>query len=80
MGRKVTIFTGQWADLTLEDVCKKMQQFGYDGLELACWGDHFDVFEAAKSKKYCNEKIALLKKYKLGCWAISNHLAGPPAP
>jgi len=76
MARKVTIFTGQWADLTLEDVCRKMQKFGYDGLELACWGDHFDVFEGAKSKKYCTEKLALLKKYKLGCWAISNHLAG----
>ncbi|MBQ6471687.1 MAG: sugar phosphate isomerase/epimerase [Victivallales bacterium] len=76
MGRKVTIFTGQWADLTLEDVCRKMQNFGYDGLELACWGDHFDVFEAAMSKKYCSAKLALLKKYNLGCWAISNHLAG----
>ena len=49
MARKVTIFTGQWADLSLEDVCRKMREFGYDGLELACWG-HFDVFEGAKSK------------------------------
>ncbi len=76
MGRKVTIFTGQWADLTLEDVCRKMRDFGYDGLELACWGDHFDVFAAAESKAYCEEKLALLRKYGLGCWAISNHLAG----
>ena len=76
MSRKVTIFTGQWADLTLEDVCRKMREFGYDGLELACWGDHFDVFKAAESKEYCEERLALLKKYGLGCWAISNHLAG----
>ena len=76
MGRKVTIFTGQWADIPLKDLCPMMREFGYDGLELACWGDHFDVFEAAKSKKYCNEKLALLKKHGLGCWAISNHLAG----
>ena len=62
--------------MPLEDVCRKMREFGYDGLELACWGDHFDVFEAAKSKTYCREKLALLKKYDLGCWAISNHLAG----
>ena len=76
MGRKVTIFTGQWADIPLKDLCPMMREFGYDGLELACWGDHFDVFEAAKSKKYCSEKLALLKKHGLGCWAISNHLAG----
>src|SRR6185369_12828072 len=43
MARLVTLFTGQWADLSLEDLCKKAKQFGYDGLELACWGDHFEV-------------------------------------
>jgi sugar phosphate isomerase/epimerase len=76
MGRKVTIFTGQWADIPLKDLCPMMREFGYDGLELACWGDHFDVFEAAKSKAYCKKKIDLLAKNGLKCWAISNHLAG----
>ena len=76
MGRKATIFTGQWADMPLETVCEKMSSFGYDGLELACWGDHFDVFKAAASTAYCDEKRALLEKYGLGVWAISNHLAG----
>ncbi len=76
MGRKATIFTGQWADMPLETVCQKMSEFGYDGLELACWGDHFDVFKAAASTAYCDEKRALLEKYGLGVWAISNHLAG----
>ena len=76
MGRKATIFTGQWADLPLETVCQKMSSFGYDGLELACWGDHFDVFKAAASTAYCDEKRALLAKYNLDVWAISNHLAG----
>ena len=37
MGRPVTLFTGQWADLPLETLCKKAREFGYDGLELACW-------------------------------------------
>ena len=76
MARKATIFTGQWADLPLETVCQKMSSFGYDGLELACWGDHFDVFKAAASTAYCDEKRALLAKYNLDVWAISNHLAG----
>ena len=76
MARKATIFTGQWADLPLEEVCRIMHEAGYDGLELACWGDHFDVFKAAESKAYCDDKRALLAKYGLGVWAISNHLAG----
>ena len=74
--RKATIFTGQWADLPLETLAQKMQQFGYDGLELACWGDHFDVFKGATDKEYCKRKKALLAQYGLGVWAISNHLAG----
>ena len=76
MARKATIFTGQWADLPLEEVCRIMREAGYDGLELACWGDHFDVFKAAESTAYCDDKRALLAKYGLGVWAISNHLAG----
>ena len=50
MPRPVTLFTGQWADLSLPDLAKKAAQMGYDGLELACWGDHFDVDKAAISK------------------------------
>ncbi|MDD4538379.1 MAG: sugar phosphate isomerase/epimerase [Lentisphaeria bacterium] len=76
MARPVTIFTGQWADLPLQDLATKIKSFGYDGLELACWGDHFDVFKAADSAAYCKSKKAALKKAGLNCWAISNHLAG----
>jgi sugar phosphate isomerase/epimerase len=36
MARKVTLFTGQWADLPLAELCKMAKGFGYDGLELAC--------------------------------------------
>jgi len=76
MARPVTLFTGQWADLPLEEVARKAAEWGYDGLELACWGDHFDVDQAGRSKKYCKEKKELLADYGLGVWAISNHLAG----
>ena len=37
MARAVTLFTGQWADLSFDVVCKKAKQFGYDGIELACF-------------------------------------------
>ena len=43
MPRPFTLFTGQWADLPLEEVCRLAAEFGYDGLELACWGDHFEA-------------------------------------
>ena len=76
MARKVTIFTGQWADLPFETVCQKMAEFGYDGLELATWGDHLDIEKAAKSKAYCDDRRAILAKYGLDTWAISAHLQG----
>ncbi len=74
MSRPVTLFTGQWADLPLEKVCQKAKSFGYDGLELACWGDHFEVNKADDA--YCKAKRKLLDKYELKLFAISNHLVG----
>jgi sugar phosphate isomerase/epimerase len=74
MARPVTLFTGQWADLPLEDLAAKAQRWGLDGLELACWGDHFEVDRAVSEPDYVSEKRALLDRYGLGCWAISTHL------
>ena len=76
MSRPVTLFTGQWADLTLEDLAKKAASWGYDGLELACWGDHFDVQRALHEDGYCAGRHALLAKYGLKVYAISSHLVG----
>ncbi|MGC4031381.1 MAG: sugar phosphate isomerase/epimerase [Tepidisphaeraceae bacterium] len=76
MARTVTLFTGQWADLPLEELCKKAKAFGYDGLELACWGDHFDVARANSDKKYLKDKWALLSDFQLTSVAISAHLVG----
>jgi sugar phosphate isomerase/epimerase len=74
MSRPVTLFTGQWADLSFETVCQKARSFGYDGLELACWGDHFEVNKADEA--YCLKKKEILAKYGLKVYAISNHLVG----
>lgn len=76
MARKVTLFTGQWADIPFTELCPKVKGFGYDGLELASWGDHFNIDEAVSSTTYCKEKREFLAAHGLGCWAISNHLAG----
>jgi sugar phosphate isomerase/epimerase len=76
MTRPVTLFTGQWADLPFETLCAKARQFGYDGLELACWGDHFDVEKALTEDKYIRNRLDTLAKNGLKCYAISNHLVG----
>ncbi|MGD9929698.1 MAG: sugar phosphate isomerase/epimerase family protein [Mangrovibacterium sp.] len=73
MGRPVTLFTGQWADLPIETMCQKAKEFGYDGLELCCWGDHIEVDKADQA--YCNQRLELLKKYDLQLFTISTHLA-----
>jgi sugar phosphate isomerase/epimerase len=74
MARPVTLFTGQWADLPIDVMCEKARSFGYDGLELACWGDHFEVEKADEA--YCKERRALLEKHGLQLFAISSHLVG----
>ncbi|MCC6660090.1 MAG: sugar phosphate isomerase/epimerase [Phycisphaerales bacterium] len=76
MPRPVTLFTGQWADLPLEVLAGKAAGFGYDGLELACWGGHFDVRQAAADDGYCRSRRDILRARGLSCWAISNHLVG----
>jgi sugar phosphate isomerase/epimerase len=76
MPRPVTLFTGQWADLPLETLAQKVSEWGFDGLELACWGDHFEVDKALESDGYVRAKRDLLEKSGLGCWAISTHLVG----
>lgn len=76
MARTVTLFTGQLADLPLEELAKKAASWGYDGLELACWGDHMEVDKAATDKDYCKKQLAILEKNKLKIFAISHHLAG----
>jgi sugar phosphate isomerase/epimerase len=76
MARPVTLFTGQWADLPLETVAKKAGGWGFDGLELACWGDHFDAEKALEKDSYIREKKDILAKNKLKCFAVSTHLIG----
>ncbi len=78
MPRPVTLFTGQWADLKLAKMVEKAAAFGYDGLELACWGDHFEVPKAVgpEGADYCQSRHDMLAEEGLHVWAISNHLVG----
>lgn len=76
MARPVTLFSGQWADLPFEVFCQKVKGFGYDGVEIACWGDHFDAEKALTEDGYVQSRWDILNKYDLKCFAISTHLIG----
>jgi len=76
MPRPVTLFTGQWADLPIAELAPKVREMGYDGVELACWGDHFLVGKSLADEGAISEKWELLEKNGLTCYSISNHLVG----
>ncbi|HUQ23016.1 MAG TPA: TIM barrel protein, partial [Gaiellaceae bacterium] len=76
MARPVTLFTGQWADLPLEDLAAKAGGWGFDGLELACWGDHFEVDRALAEDGYCRSQQEILERNHLNVLAIGAHLVG----
>ncbi|WP_026075538.1 sugar phosphate isomerase/epimerase family protein [Cellulomonas massiliensis] len=75
MTRPVTLFTGQWADLPFEEVARLASEWGYDGLEIACWGDHLDPWRW-DDEAYVQSRRDVLDRYGLQVWAISNHLKG----
>ena len=76
MPRPVTLFSGQWADLPINDFCAKAKAFGYDGVELACWGDHFEIDKALSDDAYIRSRQDILDRHGLQCYAISHHLVG----
>lgn len=76
MPRPVTLFTGQWADMPLTELAPLAREMGYDGLELACWGDHLDVRRVLDEPGYAEDRRALLEDNGLRLYAISNHLVG----
>jgi sugar phosphate isomerase/epimerase len=75
MAKRFTLFTGQWADLTLEEVAKLASGWGYDGLEIAVSGEHLDAWRW-DDDDYVEERLDILRRHGLGVWAISNHLKG----
>ena len=77
MPRPIALLTAQWADLPFTTVCELASKWGYDGLEIACWGDHFDIHRAVNEPGYVEERKEILASYNLKAWALANHLVGP---
>ena len=76
MTRPITLFTGQWADLPFEEVARLAGEWGFDGLEIACWGDHLDPQRAVEDDAYLQGRLDILDKHQLKVHAIANHLTG----
>src|SRR5881409_4045374 len=76
MARKVILFTGPWADLSLEELAQKASEWGYQGVELCCWGDHCEVQRALSEDDYCRHKLDLLGRHELTVAVLSNHWVG----
>lgn len=76
MSRPITLFTGQWADLSLEELARKVNAWGYDGLELACLPNHFDYQKILNQDGYVDSRREILKQYDLTCYALGAHQIG----
>jgi sugar phosphate isomerase/epimerase len=76
MARPVILFSGQWSDLPLEQLAAKASDWGYDGLDLCCWGDHLEVQRALSESDYCAKKLDLLARHDLSALVVSNHRVG----
>jgi sugar phosphate isomerase/epimerase len=76
MPRPVILFSGQWTDLPLLELAQKAGDWGYQGLELACWGDHFEVQRALSEPDYCPHKLDLLSRHDLTAAVLACHRVG----
>ncbi|MCL2811846.1 MAG: sugar phosphate isomerase/epimerase [Clostridia bacterium] len=77
MGKRlVTLCTCQWADMPFEELCALAAKMGYDGLEIACWGNGVDIDKAYTDASYVQFLLDTLKKHNLVCKAIAAHIIG----
>src|SRR5262249_55648990 len=76
MARPVLLFSGPWADLPLADLAARAAEWGYNGLELCCWGDHLEVQRALSEPDYAPARLDLLARNDLHAPVVSNHLVG----
>jgi sugar phosphate isomerase/epimerase len=76
MARPVILYSGSWTDLPVDELIQKAAAWGYQGLELACWGDHFEVQRALSEEHYCEKKLELLAGQDLAALVLAAHRVG----
>jgi sugar phosphate isomerase/epimerase len=75
MKRPITLASGQFGDISLEELCKLASSIGYEGIEVA-YHAHLDVRKALYDDAYASEFKDTLSRYNLSVWALSAHLVG----
>lgn len=75
MARPITIASGQFGDLSLEELCRLLKSIGYDGIEVACHA-HLDAGRFLRDESYAREFRDTLDRYGMKVWALGAHLAG----
>src|SRR5437763_1775187 len=76
MPRPILLFTSPWADVPLDALAAKAGDWGYQGLELCCWGDHLEVQRGLSEDGYCPTRLDLLARHDLQVPVVANHKVG----
>lgn len=74
--RPVTLCTAQWADLPFDELCALAEKMGYDGLEIACWGNGLNIDRAFSDDDYLAGIQETLARRHLVCKALATHIIG----
>ena len=72
----VTLCTIQWADMPFDELCTLAKKMGYDGLEVACWGNGIDLDRALSDESYVDWMKENLRKNGLVMTALAVHIIG----
>ena len=75
MKRMITLCSGQFGDMPLEELCRSMKEIGYDGFEFATQA-HLSVDGIVNDAAYRKNFLSTLEKYDVKIGAISAHLMG----
>ena len=76
MPRPILLFTGPWADLPLEHLVAKTGDWGFQGFELCCWGDHLEVQRGLSDDDYAPALLDQLARHDLQIPVVANHKVG----
>ncbi len=75
MKRRIHICSGQFGDLSHEELCRMVSDIGYEGLEVAVQA-HLDVDKAAQDDAYREAWQGVMDEYGLVAGDLSAHLMG----
>jgi sugar phosphate isomerase/epimerase len=73
MPRPVILFSGPFADLSLEELAAQAAEWGYHGLDLAASGDHLEVQRVLGEDGHAEARLELLRGLELDAPVVSCH-------